>query len=453
MKEQLYQIAEKEIDAFHREESGKQSLKQTNFKKVRDIVADPELRILFRKFEKETFDYSNLVEISDIFSKKTEQIKVLKEEIDLDEFFSTGQILNFKKLRKIFLKQKYDEKFPKFNFDRYEELIKNPVLELENFRHQKIKFDKHLVRKLMIGINQMIFSEMDLRIINAGKEGAGKSLFSSQLIFYLYWFLKEVGLITYEYNVKKLFYSSLGTMLEDQDVQKDEDYFRIFCLDEGYELNRQNFREELSKSYKDGMRSSRKLLRIEITNLPQLGELETAITLTRTNFIFITDMDSEPETGTVKKGEVYFYIIPRGKLIYSPFQRRNISDEEIVNDISKVMKDKNDSYKGLPKNCLINKFHFEGIWGFNKEAYDAHIKAENRKRRLSNSVGLSQNVAWILYKKLPKVANWGTFDLKNTTDKKMYNTFKAWYKKKLEWYFLNNPEAEKRNQRIYGDEE
>lgn len=452
-REQIYKLAEQELQDYLEQEQGKQSLKSQNLKKVKELVSNHDLQTLLTKLDYSNFDYSNLVELADLFREFSVRIDNLKEEIDLDEFFVTGQILNFKKLRKIFDKKNLRQKFPNFNFERYEELVKNPNLELENFRHQKIKYSKNLVRKLMLGINQMIFDEMDLRIINAGKEGAGKSLFASQLILYLHWFLKEIGLIEYGYHIKKMFYSSLNSMMEDQDVQKDNDYFRIFCLDEGYELNRQNFREELSRSYKDGMRSSRKMLRIEIINLPQLGELETAITLTRTNFIFVTDMDSEPETGTVKKGEVYFYIIPRGKLIYSPFQRRNITDEEIINDISKVMKDKNDSYKGLPKNCLIDKLKVEGVWGFDKDKYDEHIKSENRKRRLSNSVALSQNVAWILYRKLPKVANWGTFDLKDDVDKKMYNTFKAWWKKKLEFYFLNNPDAEKRNKRIYGEEE
>lgn len=451
-REIIYQEAEKEIQNYLELEAGKQNLKAQNLKKAKDLLSNQELRNLFSKLDYSNFDYTNLVEMTDVFQDFANRLEILKQEIDLDEFFTTGQVFNFKKLRKIFEKKNLHQKFPNFNFDRYEALIKNPVLELENFRHQTIKYPKNLVRKLMIGVNQMIFDEMDLRIINAGKEGAGKSLFASQLILYLYWFLKEVGLISYGYHIKKLFYSSLSSMSEDQDTQADNDYFRIYCLDEGYELNRQNFREELSKSYKDGMRSSRKMLRIEIINLPQLGELETAITITRTNFIFVTDMDSEPETGTVKKGLVYFYILPRGKIIYSPYQRRNITDKEIVNEISRVMKDKNDSYKGLPEVCLIDKFNFEGVWGFDKEKYDLHIKSENRKRRLGSSVQLSQNVAWILYKKLPKVANWNTFNLDDPTDKKMYNTFKAWYKKKLEWFFLNNPDAERRNKRIYGDE-
>ena len=449
-RETIYKGIYDEIENFIDKEESKQTLKEKNLQKAKDVVCEKSFRLLLEKIDKDKFDYNNLVELADMFESINKKIISAKEDIDLDEFYEKGEVLNFKKLRKQLVKRKIIDKHPNFNIDRYEELFKNPVLVLENYAHQKIKFDKFVIKKIMFAINQMVFDEMDFRIINAGKEGAGKSLFSSQLILYIYWFCKEVGLIQYSYQIKKLFYSSLATLLEDQDVQADNDYFRIFCLDEGYELNRQNFREESSRMYKDGMRSSRKMLRIEITNLPQIGELETAITLTRTNFIFMTDMDSEPETGTVRKGEVYMYILPRGKLIYSPFQRRNITDEEIINSISAVMKDKNDSYKGLPKNCLIHKFHVQGVWGFDKDKYDSHIKSENRKRRLSSTVALSQNVAWILYNKLPKVANWGTFNLKDPIDKKMYNTFKAWSSKKLEYYFLNNPDAERRCKRIYG---
>ena len=263
---------------------------------------------------------------------------------------------------------------------------------------------------------------MDLYIATSGQEGSGKSCFCSQMILYLYHILKEVGLIDYAYDVKKLFFSSLKSMIDVMDAQEDNDYFRIMALDEAYELNRSNFRDENSKLFKDDMRSSRKMQRIILLNLPQLGELELPIIQTRLNFIFYCKMDNQVDTGTVAKGLVDFYIMPRGNKIYSTKHRRDISRAEIVNSISAVMKDKNDSYKGLPKNCLIHTFKFYGVWGFNKAIYDKHIKQENRKRRTEGDFKLSKYASYLIYRYVPDLKNWDKIDKKDKADKRAYYT-------------------------------
>jgi hypothetical protein len=454
-KAELWENIEKSIEVFDNEEGSDFSIESQNVSKITHLLSNFELQMLLMKISNpdyiSKFDYTALVDLQDKITQLKENLDTAKEEIDLDEFYKRGEILNFKKLKKIFKDRNLKKMFPNFNFERYEQLFKNPVLVLENWHGEKIPYDKFLVKKLMLGINQMIFSEMDLYMINVGKEGAGKSCFSSQLLLYLYYVLKEVGLVEYAYDVKKLFFSSLSSMAEEQDLQKDNDFFRLMTLDEAYELNRQNFRDEFSKNFKDDMRSSRKMLRIIQLNLPQLGELEVAITLTRCNFIFYCDMDSEPETGTVKKGEIYMYILPRGKKIYSPYQRRNIGDEEIVNSISKVMKDKQDSYKGLPKNCLIHKFNAEGVWGFDKSKYDAHIKKENKKRRMSGNIRLTDYIGYILYKKLPAIKQWGTFDMSDSNDKKMYFTIQKFIKTQIKHRYILNPEILRKFDQIYGE--
>jgi len=433
------------------------SLEAKNLKKIVHLLSNYELRQLIHKVENEdylnSFNYSNLIDLEYKFRQLTDELTKAKEDIDLDEFYKRGDVLNFKKLRARFKKLNLIKRYPKFNFDRYEELFRNPVMTLENYKGEKIKYDKFLVKKVMIAINQMIFDEMDLYMLNVGKEGAGKSCFSSQLILYLYWILKEIGLVEYAYDIKKLFFSSLKTMLEEQDAQENGDYFRIMTLDEAYELNRGNYREDTSKSFKDDMRSGRKMQRIIILNLPQIGELETSILLTRVNFIFFSDMDSDPETGTVKKGVINMHILPRGKNIYSPFQRRNVSGEEITNSITKVMKDKNDSYKGLPKNTLVHKFKVKGVWGFDKEKYDSHIKKENKKRRLAGEIRVSDYVGYILYKKLPPIKNWGSFDMKDRTDKKMYYTIQKFLRQNITNRYVLNPELLTKFELLYSAEE
>jgi len=430
-------------------------IEKKNLYKITHLLNDYEMTRLIERITNENylkdFKYSNLVDLHGKINQLAEALREAKEEIDLETFYKNGEILNFAKLKKKFKDNHLKDRYPNFNFQAYEDLFKNPVYEIENFKGEIIKYDKFLVKKLLIAINQMIFSEMDFYITNVGKEGAGKSCFSSQLLLYLYFVLSKCGLIEYAYDIKKLFFSSVRSILEEQDTQKDGDYFRIMVLDEAYELNRQNFREESSREFKTDMRASRKMLRIVILNLPQIGELETAITLTRTNFIFYSDMDSDVETGTVKKGEVYMYIIPRGKFIYSPYQRRNISDEEITNSLNRVMRDKNDAYKGFPKNALIHKFKAYGIWGFDKEEYDKHIKTENRKRKLIGNIKMSDYIGYIFYKKLPPLKHWG-FDMSIKSDKRMYYAVQKFLKTKVEDRFLMNPEIRQKFDTIMEDD-
>jgi hypothetical protein len=382
----------------------------------------------------------------------SDEIKKSKDDIDFYEFQKKGEVFDFKELKKEWNSRNLKERYPHFDFEKYKAFVRDPILEIKNFNGETIKFDYFLVRKLIIAVNQMIFSEMDLRIINTGKEGSGKSLFSSQLLLYIHTFLSEIGLIKYNFDVTRLFFSSLDKMLGDQDAQEETDYFRIFCLDEGYELNRMNYREESSLSYKDSMRSDRKMLRIELLNLPQMGELETSITLTRTNFIFYSDMSSNIKTGTVKKGDVYMYIIPRGNFIYSPYQRRNITDKEIINSLTKVLKDKNDSYKGLPESILVHRFKVEGIWGFDKDKYDKHIKKENKERRTKAFIKINDYIGYILFKKLPKMSLWGSFDMKKKGDKKMYHTVQKFIKKEIERRYIMNKEITEKFDRLYMEE-
>lgn len=294
----------------------------------------------------------------------------------------------------------------------------------------------------------MIFNEMDLYLANCGTEGSGKSCWSSQLILYLYYVLKEIGLVTYEYDVRKLFFSSLKSMIEVMDEQEDNDYFRIMALDEAYELNRSNFRDENSKLFKDDMRSSRKMQRIIMLNLPQLGELELPIIQTRINFIFDVKMDNQVDTGMLKKGLIDYYVMPRGSKIYSTFHRKEISKAEIVNSISAIMKDKNDSYKGLPKNCLIHNFKFPAVWGFDKEVYDKHIKKENRKRRTEGDFKISKYAMYLIYRYMPPLKNWTEIDKSDKLDKKAYYTLQKLFNG-LKKPFLESKDLEENMKRRF----
>lgn len=697
----------KQIEQYEEVEGTELTLEERNIRKVKHILEEFETRQLLINITSDEYinklNYADLVELQDKLHLFKSIIDEAKEDIDLDEFYKRGEIVDFEKLRKHFKANNLKKRFPKFDIDKYEAILRNPPLELENFNGEKITYDKYIVQKLLIGINQMIFNEMDLYLANCGTEGclsgdtivqiskaknsykytmkelynkwtgkscskkwdhsiplytrsydgskvklhkikdvmysgkkqtyrltlkdgktiratathkfiskggwtrldelkvgdsllvdtnkpkangrkkvklydiqlkahfhpyksntgrvevhrlcfeayqngftihdfmdiitndeetskslwfanpkkydihhkdknhynnskenlqlltkeehkaihgqenysnfsqgvvnfseivsieecgvedtydiecedpyhnfvandiivhnSGKSCWSSQLILYLYHILKEIGLVEYEYDVKKLFFSSLKSMIEVMDDQEDNDYFRIMALDEAYELNRSNFRDENSKLFKDDMRSSRKMQRIIMLNLPQLGELELPIIQTRLNFIFDVKMDNQVDTGMLKKGLIDFFVMPRGSKIYSTRQRREIGKAEIVNSISAIMKDKNDSYKGLPQNCLIHQFRFKGVWGFNKDIYDKHIKKENRKRRTEGDFKLSKYAMYLIYRYMPPLKEWARIDKSDKVDKKAYYTLLKTFKA-LKTPFLESRELE-----------
>jgi hypothetical protein len=106
--------------------------------------------------------------------------------------------------------------------------------------------------------------------------------------------------------------------------------------------------------------------------------------------------------------------------------------------LSKVLKDKNDSYKGLPDSIIIHKSHFKGIWGFDKSIYDSFIKKENKVRRKKAKIKLTDYQAYILHTKAPALKYWENIDQNKPSDKAMYKTIQKFFLS-LRSYFDNNP--------------
>ncbi len=415
---------------------------KSNIKKVLLIFGEAEFRknikLMYEFGHLESFAFSDIVDMEMFFEKTHNRLNKLRQEIELSQFFKDGNKFDFKTLQKIWKERRLKLMFPNFNFKRYKELCVNPETTILNPMGEEILYDKFVVDKLILGIHQMIFSEMDFYMINVGKEGAGKSCWSSQILLYIYTFLKEVGLIEYTYDIKKMFFSSVESVLDSQDEQKNKEYFKIIVLDEAYDLNRNNFKDNNTKWYKDDMRSARKLLRVNILNLPQLGELDTSITLTRTNFIFYCTMDNDVKTGTLKKGIVEMYVFPRGEKIYSDYHKKNISDQDVQSSFNKMLSKKEDYYSGLPKDVMVKRFKFPNVWGFDKTEYDEHIKTENKKKRMKDFMKLTMAHQYIMFKKMPPLKDWG-FDMNNKDDKKMYMTFSKMFAK-VKQNFLLKPE-------------
>ena len=388
---------------------------------------------------KEITNYADYHFLEKACNEITTTLEKVRKSIELEDFFSSGKSFDNKELRKQYLKKGIKKKFPKFNLDKYLDLLETPPLEFTNFGGELVKYDPYWVKKNLIAFNQMIFNEMDLYILNIGKEGSGKSCWSSQQLLYFYNFLIIVGLIDYAYDIKKMFFTDILTFLEEHERQHAKDYFRIEVLDEGNELNRANFRDETNQQFKYEMRTERKMLRIILINMQQLGELDTSISLSRVNFIYDCQMRSNKKSGTLDKGFIEMYIIPRDNTIYSAINKKNLTRGDILNTFANKLDKKKDYYVSLPKDMIVNKFRFTDVWGFDKENYDSHVKDEMRKRKFLKSMKMTNLQAYILMTKCPNFTKLGTFNMQDSNDKKKYDVLHKFFKK-IDSYFELNPE-------------
>jgi len=406
------------------------SIKQESLNQIYNLLNNNELKILCRNIIQNKylnkFTYEDLNNMYDTLKDFFENIKDIKERIDVDQFFQNGNMINIEKLKEEFYKYKIDKKFPNFNFQRLKELFENPpkkLKALDNSSGEYIQYDPFIIRKYLYGIIQMAINEMDLLIGFTGAEGMGKSCACSQDMNLIYYLLKELELITYDYNIKNMWFSSLSNFLAAEDKYFGQP-FRILGLDEGNELNRQDWQNEDVKTFFQRLRRERKEQRIKFICLPQLGELITAIVLSRMNFIFNSYSKDKIETGTLDKGFCNFYIIPRNAKIYSHHHKKELTKEEIVDILGINLDDKKKYLKEIPKSIIIKRFKRNYIWGFNKKDYDKYIKEANKTFSVAKGIRVTEYQAYLYYLSAPNVKDWNT----ESMDKSQIRTIQGLHK-------------------------
>lgn len=391
------------------------------------------------------FKLDDLIDLSDDLTQLSNRISEIKEDIEVEKLFKNGQLFNWKKIKRIFEKRNVFKDFSKFNWDKFQDMVKNPPLEIDNGQGGIVKIDTFLARKFIIAIIQMIGNKMDLWIANTGGEGSGKSNLGSQQIRFLFTFLHGVGLINYDLDIKEIIKGSLKDLLNYLGDQEDKDYFRISELDEAEDLDRLNYREDDNKLFKSTMRRCRKNLNIIILNTPQIGEIDTSVTLARINFIFSCKMKYDATTGMLNKGYAKMFIIPRTEYTFSPYFRRNLSRFNIKSVFSKQFEKKIDYYKDIPDEILIKDIRFYEHWGFDEDEYDKHIRVENKKKHFEGGVSLTKDQMYILYRYAPALKNWyDKLEKKNiTVHSKDYEILRK-FLKRISNVFVRDDELLKR---------
>lgn len=387
-----------------------------------------------------------------------EGLTEIREQIDMDIFFKEGFKIDISELKKKYKERDLEKIAPVLDFKRIEELYTNPPERIYTYydKRRYILVDKFTFRKYMIGIIQMIFDHMDLLVCSVGPEGTGKSLQISQDMLVCYYIMKEISLITYEFRINDIWFNTLHRFREAED-RFFSDPFRILGLDEGNELNRQDWKDDEVKLFFQRLRRERYNRRLKFISLPVLGEMIPNIVLSRMNFI--TDMKSynEPKSGTLKKGDYNYYIIPRGYHIYSPFLKKNLERNFIKTKLFDNIKDKK-YLKGMPEDIIIKKCNNNGVWGFNQEQYNKYLKESNKSYTVSKGVTMSPMESFMLYKAhiTPKKIGIKTNDVRWASlqkilsrnskrwenDPEMLERYEAYFKKRVEQLQEKFPDPE-----------
>lgn len=377
-------------------------LNEETIESIKNIVSTKEIVEMFANIKKPYFykkmSYEMFARMEEAAGILSNNLRDLKNTVDIEQFLSKGYNLDIKGLAEKYRHQKLHKQFPDLDFKKIKELYVSPPKKLQTIYDENlfIDVDDFVFRKYLIAIIQMIFNHMDFVVGNVGDEGAGKSCKCSQDIYIMWWIMTQIKLIDYPFQLKEML---ANTLQKFQDLE-DKYYghpFRIIGLDEGNELNRQDWKEDPVKMFWQRLRRERFERRIKFINIPVLGEMIINIVISRLNFIFNVLNKNEVKTGTLYKGDYDFFIIPRGEKIYSPHLNRELSKEEIKNKLYINLKDK-EYLKGLPKDIKIKKCHFNGVWGFEEKEYIKEMKETNKQYRVTKGIRLGMTETFAFYK-------------------------------------------------------
>ncbi len=195
-------------------------------------------------------------------------------------------------------------------------------------------------------------------------------------------------------------FNSLSSLRNAEDDLFSEK-FRLLALDEGNELHRQNWKEEEVQTFFQRLRRERYNQRIKFICIPVLGELMTNIVMSRVNFIFEVYSKNRAKLGILEKGDCNFYIIPRGNTIYSYHHKKELTKDHIKQVLYENLKDK--SYlKGMPKELIVQKFRFNGVFGFRKSDYVKELKESNKSFSVKEGIKLSNTTLYMIYRLIEK---------------------------------------------------
>lgn len=392
-------------------------------------------------------NYSQLKEIEEVITIVRDKVSQVSEEVDIYLFLKEGYKLDYEGLVNEFKKKNLSKQFPNIDLKYLTDNYEKPPRYISPYYDDSLKVivNKTVYRKFLISILQMVFNEMDLLCVYTGAEGVGKSSLASQHILMVHRILTESKIIEYKYKINEIMFNSLSNLRNAEDEHFSEK-FRLFALDEGNELHRQNWKDEEVQTFFQRLRRERFNQRIKFICIPVLGELMMNIIMARVNFIFEAQSKNKAKMGILDKGDCNFYIIPRGNRIYSYEHRRNIDKDYIKQVLYENLKDK--SYlKGMPSELIIQKFRFNGVFGFRKQDYIRELKESNKSFSVKEGIKLGNTTLYILYRLINnKMLKPKTMGLKSGMPE--YASFDK-FVQNIRKYFVDNQRAFRNEEEKY----
>ena len=381
------------------------------------------------------FSKDQIYEIKDSLELIQDKFADIVDDMKMEDFFKDGYALNINDFKAKFKNKGLRKKFPHFNFERLNELYAKPPDQLQtNYNDEFIKIDTYIFRKYLTGMIQMVLDEMDFVSVIVGGEGVGKSTHVTQLMYQVYWMLKEIGVIEYDFDIKEIFFNTLEKFRRTEDKYFDTK-FRILALDEGNELHRQNWRDEEVQTFFHRLRRERFNQRIKFICIPQVGELNTSIVLDRANFITELVSTNDLKTGSLIKGKCHFYIVPRGEKVYSPSQKTDLTRGQVKTMLLESLKDKN-YLKGLPKECMVKTYRCNGVWAWRRELYIKELKETNKIFTIAGGYKMSdwEAFCWDQARISFKAQGISSKDAIYSTLNKSYNRLKKKFEDNMDLY-------------------
>ena len=451
IKKDKVEVLEEQVNETRKlTEKKSNDLNKESLQKISSILSSAELedaRDIINKFHSDQeFSYERLVELEGKMQRITQSISNLKDEIDINIFLKDGYTLDIEQFRKRFKEQDLHKKFPYFDFERLLELYKYPPKNLKPEHETKsILVDPYVFRKLTLAIVQMVLDEMDIVWVVTGGEGTGKSTHVSELMYITHYILTEIKVIDYKLDIKECFFNTLENLRLKEDEYTDEK-FRIFSLDEGNELHRQNWKDEEVQTFFGRIRRQRYKQRIKFICIPVLGELMLNLVMARINFITELKNKADLRTGGLIKGDARLYILPRSGKIYSPMQKRELTEGQIKSSLYDSLQDKR-YLRGMPEDILIKKYKSRGAWGVPKDQYIKELK-ETEKSYTAKSDGIKlsewESFCWYRANFSLKAQGISSKDTIYPTLNKSMNRLKKLFEEQPEVYDRNNLKLERK---------
>lgn len=254
-----------------------------------------------------------------------------------------------------------------------------------------IFMNKNTVKNILVLIKHLT-QDLDCMMLFVGREGSGKSKFMRQIAYVFWFFMKELGMIEYDYGLQLVHFGIEEMQADrlDYDLKKQQK-FRLSLLDESKDdLGKDKHNNPETKAFLDYIRRCRDECGIIMMAQPQISEFLPSLVSSRASLIFSIDYDLDQETGDILRGTYKVITIPRGKKSFSKHKRGVLYREKIKVKLGEYLHDPKKRYADLPQEIVSYEGQFNNIDPLDYKAYLRKKKDKKWERQFKKEQVLSE---------------------------------------------------------------